>query len=97
LLGAYKMKKLHYVGKVGTGFSHESLTELAKQFRPLIRKTAAVVNLPREKKIIHLEPRLVAQIAFEEWTAAEKLRQPVFLGLRDDKKPEEVELPKVAR
>lgn len=97
LLGAYKMKKLYYVGKVGTGFSHESLTELAKKFRPLIRKTAAVVNLPHEKKITHLEPRLVAQIAFEEWTAAEKLRQPVFLGLRDDKKPEEVELPKVAR
>lgn len=92
LLGAYKMKRLYYVGKVGTGFSHESLAQLAKKFRPLIRKTTAVVNSPRGK-IIHLQPHLVAQIAFEEWTADEKLRQPVFLGLRDDKKPEEVELP----
>ena len=92
LLGAYKMKKLYYVGKVGTGFSRQSLYELAKKFRSLIRKTAAVVNSPGEKKITYLEPRLVAQIAFEEWTADKKLRQPVFLGLRDDKKPQEVEL-----
>ena len=86
LLGAYKMKELYYVGKVGTGFSRASLAELANKFRPLIRKITVVVNPPREKQITYLEPRLVAQIAFEEWTADEKLRQPVFLGLRDDKK-----------
>ncbi len=40
-----------------------------------------------------LAPRLVAQIAFQEWTADAKLRQPVFLGLRDDKKPRDVRLP----
>ena len=55
---------------------------------------SVVVNPPREKQITYLEPRLVVQIAFEEWTADEKLRQPVFLGLRDDKKAEEVELPR---
>jgi bifunctional non-homologous end joining protein LigD len=53
LLGAYKMKELHYVGKVGTGFSRESLAELANKFRPLIRKTAVVVNPRREKQITY--------------------------------------------
>ena len=48
---------------------------------------------PREKAAVWVAPRLVAQIAFQEWTADEKLRQPVFLGLRDDKKPEECRLP----
>jgi bifunctional non-homologous end joining protein LigD len=93
LLGAYKAKKLSYVGKVGTGFTRERLAKLARMFRPLIRKTPAVGNPPGETKITYLQPRLVAQIAYEEWTADGKLRQPVFLGLRDDKKAEDVELP----
>jgi bifunctional non-homologous end joining protein LigD len=50
LLGAYKMKELYYVGKVGTGFSRESLAELANKFRPLIRKTTVVVNPPRRRQ-----------------------------------------------
>jgi bifunctional non-homologous end joining protein LigD len=93
LLGAYKAKKLYYVGKVGTGFTRERLAKLARMFRPLIRKSPTVVNPPGETKITYLQPRLVAQIAYEEWTADRKLRQPVFLGLRDDKKAEDVELP----
>jgi bifunctional non-homologous end joining protein LigD len=48
------------------------------------------VEPAREKNVIWLEPRLVAQIAFQEWTADQKLRQPVFLELRDDKDPLEV-------
>jgi bifunctional non-homologous end joining protein LigD len=51
------------------------------------------VDPPREKDVTYLKPRLVAQISFQEWTADRKLRQPVFLGLRDDKRPEEVRLP----
>ena len=89
LLGAYRGQDLIFVGKVGTGFSQQTLADLAKSFRPLIRSSAPFVNPPREKNVTWLEPRLVAQIAFQEWTADQKLRQPVFLGLRDDKNPSE--------
>jgi len=85
LLGAYRGQDFIFVGKVGTGFSQQTLADLAKSFRPLIRGSAPFVDPPREKKVTWLEPRLVAQIAFQEWTADQKLRQPVFLGLRDDK------------
>jgi len=58
-----------------------------------VRKTAPFLEPPRLKGATWLAPRLVAQIAFQEWTSDQKLRQPVFLGLRDDKKPEECLLP----
>jgi bifunctional non-homologous end joining protein LigD len=89
LLGAYDRGKLIYVGKVGTGFSRQTLESLARAFRPLIRKKPALVDPPPERNVIWLKPKLVAQVAFQEWTADNKLRQPVYLGLRDDKKPEE--------
>ncbi len=97
LLGAYDGGKLRYVGKVGTGFSEKTLAALARQFRPLVRATPPFVEPPREKGARWLAPRLVAQIAYQEWTADRKLRQPVFLGLRDDKKPAEVRMPKESR
>jgi bifunctional non-homologous end joining protein LigD len=93
LLGAYRGKDFIFVGKVGTGFSQQTLAELAKSFHPLVRGSAPFLELPREKNVTWLEPRLVAQIAFQEWTADQKLRQPVFLGLRDDKEPRESVLP----
>jgi bifunctional non-homologous end joining protein LigD len=93
LLGAYDDGKLRYVGKVGTGFSQNSLAALYKKFQPLARTTPPVIDPPREKDVTYLEPKLVAQIAFEEWTNDRKLRQPVFLGLRDDKQPKDVTLP----
>jgi len=55
----------------------------------------ALANPPREPDITFLKPRLVAQISYQEFTAEKKLRQPVYLGLRDDKRPEEVILPEV--
>ena len=66
---------------------------LYKAFQPLVQKTPGFVNPPREKGAVWLRPKLVAQTAFQEWTDDGKLRQPVFLGLRDDKKPSEVLLP----
>jgi bifunctional non-homologous end joining protein LigD len=78
LLGAYRGKDLNFVGKVGTGFSQEGLAALAKALRPLVRSSSPFVEPPREKNVTWLEPRLVAQIAFQEWTADQKLRQPVF-------------------
>ena len=81
LLGAYEHGKLRYVGKVGTGFSRDSLAALYRKFQPLVRAKPAVGDPPREKDVTYLAPRLVAQIAYEELTDDRKLRQPVFLGL----------------
>jgi bifunctional non-homologous end joining protein LigD len=94
LLAAYEGGELKYVGKVGTGFSHETLAKLFRKFKTLVRQKPIVANPPRERDVTWLAPRMVAQIAYEEWTDDRKLRQPVFLGLRDDKSAEEVTLPK---
>jgi len=93
LLGAYQKGKLHFAGKVGTGFDEEGLAALYRKFKPLIRKQAALVDPPREKGVTYLAPKLVAQISYQEETADNKLRQPVFLGLRDDKSSKDVHLP----
>jgi bifunctional non-homologous end joining protein LigD len=93
LLGAYEGERLLYVGKVGTGFSRETLAKLYRKFESLVRGKPPVVDPPRERDVTWLAPRLVAQIAYEEWTDDRKLRQPVFLGLRDDKRPKEVAVP----
>jgi len=92
LLGAYRDGKLIYVGKVGTGFSQQLLAQLYRKFQPIIRSKPPVADAPREKGITYLAPRLVAQIAYGEFTNDHKLRQPVFLGLRDDKRPQDVTL-----
>jgi len=97
LLGAYdRSGKLRFVGKVGTGFNEPSLAMLFKKFRPLIRKQSPFVDPPRDRDVTFLAPKHVAQISYQEWTADKKLRQPVFLGLRDDKSPQEVRMPEPA-
>jgi bifunctional non-homologous end joining protein LigD len=93
LLGAYAGRDLHFVGKVGTGFTHKSLSTLYRRFQPLVRKTPAFVNPPREKGAVWLAPELVGQVAFLEWTDDRKLRHASFLGLRDDKRPRDCLLP----
>ncbi len=94
LLGAYRGSELRYVGKVGTGFSQRTLSTLWETFQPLVVAKTPFSNSPAEKGVTWLAPRLVAQVAFREWTDDRRLRQPAFLGLRDDKKPEECLLPK---
>jgi bifunctional non-homologous end joining protein LigD len=96
LLAAHDGDALRFVGKVGTGFSQETLAKLFRKFQPLVRAKTSVVGPPRERDVTWLAPRLVAQIAYGEWTDDRKLRQPVFLGLRDDKRPAEVTLPEVS-
>lgn len=93
LLAAHEGRDLKYVGKVGTGFSQETLAKLYRKFQPLVRSKPSIIDPPRERDVTWLAPRLVAQIAYGEWTDDRKLRQPVFLGLRDDKSPEEVTIP----
>src|SRR5262249_52117202 len=93
LVAAHSRGELRYAGKVGTGFDQKSLANLHRMFQPLIREKPVVVDPPRERNIPYLAPRLVAEIAYAELTSDRKLRQPVFLGLRDDKNPREVMLP----
>jgi bifunctional non-homologous end joining protein LigD len=93
LMGAYDDGKLRYVGKVGTGYDQKTLSSLHRLFQPLVRKAPPFADPPREKGAVWLAPRLVAQVAFQEWTHDGRLRQPVYLGLRDDKAAQEVVLP----
>jgi len=93
LLGAYVRGKLTYVGRVGTGFDRKALASLYRTFRPLVTEKPDLTSPPPGKELTFLRPKLVAQIAYQEITADGKLRQPVFLGLRDDKKARDVTLP----
>jgi bifunctional non-homologous end joining protein LigD len=93
LLGAYRGEALRFVGKVGTGFDVPTLAALWKRFQPLVRSRSALANPPRDKGAVFIAPKLVAQISYQEWTSDQKLRQPVFLGLRDDKSAREVAMP----
>jgi DNA ligase D-like protein (predicted ligase) len=89
LVGLYDGRQLRFAGKVGTGYSAEVLAELAKKMAPLATQNCPFEPTPRESGVTWLRPSLVAQIAFAEWTQDGKLRQPAFLGLRDDKNPSE--------
>lgn len=90
LVGLYDGRTLRYCGSVGTGFSDEVLLGLLEKLHPLQRDACPFAPVPREvKDATWVAPKLVAQVAFAEWTGDEKLRQPSFLGLRNDKKPSE--------
>lgn len=93
LLGAHLHGELHYVGKVGTGFDLRTLATLHQRFQPLIVTEPAFIDPPNERGTTYLRPHLVAQVSYREMTADHRLRQPVFLGLRDDKSADEVVLP----
>ncbi|MGH7474689.1 MAG: DNA ligase D [Longimicrobiales bacterium] len=85
--------ELRYAGKVGTGYDEATLKALLRRLKKLEREEAPVVNPPRggEARGLHwVEPTLVAQVAFTEWTQDDILRHPVFKGLREDKAPSEV-------
>lgn len=93
LLGVREGDALRYVGKVGTGFSQESLRALRTRMRPLERKTPPFVDPPRGsayRVATWVEPVLVAEVAYGELTQDGRLRHPRFLGLRDDKPARDV-------
>lgn len=90
-LGVYEEGRLVYVTKVGAGFDDELLRTIAKRLAPLARATSPfAVRSPKDKGSHWVEPRLVCEVRFTEWTRDGGLRHPTFLGLRDDRKPEEV-------
>jgi DNA ligase D-like protein (predicted ligase) len=92
LLGYYRDGHLNYAGKVGTGFDTETLHELGGHLRELARKDPPFTNPEaiKERDVTWVEPKLVAEVGFTEWTRDGRLRHPRFQGVRDDKPAEEV-------
>jgi len=91
LLGVYEGEDLIYVGHTGTGFNERELAKVMKLLVPLEIEGCPFRNRPKTNERPHwIRPELVVQIKFTEWTADAKLRHPVYLGLRDDKKPRDV-------
>jgi bifunctional non-homologous end joining protein LigD len=83
--------KLVYAGHTGTGFNERELARVMKLLKPLETTESPFEERPKTNERPHwVRPELVAQIKFTEWTADGKLRHPVYLGLRDDKKPGDV-------
>lgn len=84
------LAQLRYIAKVGTGFSFETLQNIEDKFAKISTNVTPVVNYDPKFKDIHwLKPRLVAEIAFREFTPQHYLRQSVFKRLRTDKNVQE--------
>ncbi|MFP4316026.1 MAG: non-homologous end-joining DNA ligase [Desulfovibrionales bacterium] len=90
LIGYNQDGEFRYAGKVGTGFSDETLETLKDRFDTLERKKSPFADGVREKNATWVTPNLVCEVAFTEWTDDGKLRHPRFQGLRRDKDPKEV-------
>jgi bifunctional non-homologous end joining protein LigD len=92
LLGYYRDGQLEYAGKVGTGFDTDTLHELGAQMRALKRSDPPFADPQsiKERDVTWIEPKLVAEVGFTEWTRDGRLRHPRFQGLRDDKAATEV-------
>jgi len=108
VLGVHRGGNWEWVGNVGTGFREHDIEELLAKLEPLRRKTSpfpVVPKMPKVKKgdVVWVEPKLVAEVEFAQWTHDGHLRAPSFQGLRDDKpavdvrreRPAEVEEGKV--
>lgn len=93
LLGVYEGEELVFAGRAGTGFTERSRKELEEKFNGIKRNVTPFRRAPEPKKnerITWLEPVLVAEIKFAEWTEENLLRQASFKGLRTDKEPREI-------
>jgi bifunctional non-homologous end joining protein LigD len=90
-LGQYRDGKLHWVGNVGTGFDTKTLTAIFQRLQPLVQKACPFAERPKpDRGMTWVQPELVAQVKYANWTQDTRLRAPVFLGLRDDKPAQEL-------
>ena len=90
-VGLYDGTRLVYISKVGTGFDQAGLKSLWEKLQPLTRVTPPFDTgaIPRGKSYHWVEPKLVCDVRFTEWTRDGGIRHPIFLGLRSDKRPED--------
>jgi len=91
LLGVYEKEKLKYIGHTGTGFDEEGLKEVYKKLQKYIRETSPFEKKPLPNNpVTWVEPVLVCEIKFSNWTGDSIMRHPVYMGLREDKSANEV-------
>src|SRR5260370_41624629 len=93
VLGVYEKGKLVYAGRVGTGFTFKQRGDLKKQLDKIVRAMsplAVVTKEPGLRETKWTEPKMVAEVAFTEWTSDGSIRHPSFQGLREDKNSKEV-------
>jgi bifunctional non-homologous end joining protein LigD len=91
VLGVYERGKLKYIGHTGGGFNWENLNQVYNKLKPLVQKQSPFETVPKTNApVTWVKPKLVAEITFAEWTGDNHMRQPIFLGLRLDKKASEV-------
>jgi bifunctional non-homologous end joining protein LigD len=95
VLAVRRGRELQYVGNVGTGFTGEEIEKLLAKLRPLERKDPPFREVPKMPKVrkgdvTWVDPKLVAEVEFAEWTHDGHLRAPSYQGLRDDKSADDV-------
>jgi bifunctional non-homologous end joining protein LigD len=95
VLAVHRGPELEYVGNVGTGFTGDEIEKLLKKLRPLERKTPPFRQVPKMPKVrkgdvAWVEPELVCEVEFAQWTHDGHLRAPSYQGLREDKSADEV-------
>jgi len=93
LLGYFDRNRFIYAGHTGGGFTRQGLSDMYKRLKPLERKTSPFEETPKTNEKAHwVKPEVVVEVKFSEWTADRRLRQPIFVGLRDDKDAKDVEI-----
>jgi bifunctional non-homologous end joining protein LigD len=93
VLAVYQKGQLVYAGRVGTGFTFKQRSDLKKQLDKLSRQTSPLAVVPKDPGLRETkwsEPKMVAEVAFTEWTSDASIRHPSFQGLREDKNPKQV-------
>jgi bifunctional non-homologous end joining protein LigD len=90
LVGYYEGSELRFAGKVGTGFGDQELRRLAGLLEPLRRDSSPFAGRQPERGATFVEPKLVVEVDFGEWTRAGTMRHPAYKGQRNDKRPREV-------
>jgi bifunctional non-homologous end joining protein LigD len=91
VVGLYEGGELRYVGHAGGGFNEKSLEQLYKLMQPLKTKLSPFADkIQTNEPVQWIKPKVVVQVKFAEWTADRRMRQPIFLGVREDKPAKDV-------
>jgi bifunctional non-homologous end joining protein LigD len=98
LLGVFEKNKFRYVGRVGTGFNSATLRTLVRNLIRIERDESPFdLKSPKGKDLHWVNPKLICEVSFSQWTDDKVLRTPVFMGMREDKKPEVIHMEKAKK